>query len=271
MFLKTPVLRSHPHKRITVSFLSVVLGLAFSLTAASEEKNPAAIATPQVPATIPDTADGAALFNTVCAACHGPKGEGNEQIKSPSIAGIPAWYMTTQMANFREGRRGHDIKDALGMLMSAVARMLKPGQIKALSAHIEAMPVVAPKVAAVGPDVDLQNGMMLWQERCMECHRYNASGELAFGSPPLIGRQDWYLAAQIEKFKNGQRGTIKGDVNGAKMVLSSQFIEDEQALKDVIAYIMTLNTDSSLGISDPFAKPAAQKQSDATHTEQASK
>ena len=32
-------------------------------------------------------------------------------------------------------------------------------------------------------------------------------------------------------------------VNGAKMVLSSQFIEDEQAKHSVIAYILTLNPD----------------------------
>ena len=81
----------------------------------------------------------------------------------------------------------------------------------------------------------------LFQERCMECHRYNASGELAFGSPPLVGRQHWYLMAQIEKFKTGARGAVKGDVNGAKMVFTSTFIEDEQALKNVVGYILTLN------------------------------
>ena len=75
----------------------------------------------------------------------------------------------------------------------------------------------------------------------MECHRYNASGEMAFGSPPLTGRQDWYLTDQIRKFKTGKRGTAKSDVNGAKMVISSSFISDEQTLKDVIAYVMTLN------------------------------
>lgn len=102
----------------------------------------------------------------------------------------------------------------------------------------------------------------------MECHRYNASGELAFGSPPLIGRQDWYLKAQIEKFKNGMRGTVKGDENGAKMVRSSQFIEDEQSLKDVVAYIMTLNTDPVMrGISDPFATGPGPKTADASTNE----
>jgi cytochrome c553 len=76
----------------------------------------------------------------------------------------------------------------------------------------------------------------------MECHRYNASGEMAFGSPPLTGRQAWYLEEQLKRFKSGKRGAIKNDVNGAKMVqMTSLFIEDEQMLRNVVAYIMTLN------------------------------
>jgi cytochrome c553 len=64
---------------------------------------------------------------------------------------------------------------------------------------------------------------------------------MAFGSPPLVGQQAWYIKAQIHKFKTGGRGTVKGDVNGAKMVLSSNFIEDDKMLDDIVAYILTLN------------------------------
>jgi cytochrome c553 len=76
----------------------------------------------------------------------------------------------------------------------------------------------------------------------MECHRYNASGEMAFGSPPLVGRQGWYLLAQLLKFKNLHRGAAKGDEKGAKMVqMATLFIEDEAAMKNVVSYILTLN------------------------------
>lgn len=38
---------------------------------------------------------------------------------------------------------------------------------------------------------------------------------------------------------------MKNDVNGAKMVqMTTLFIEDEQMLRDVVAYIMTLNPES---------------------------
>ena len=192
--------------------------------------------------TKPQSSDlGTTMFQNVCAQCHGPKGEGNLQIKSPSIAHLPSWYVIAQINNFRENRRGTDPTDPQGLLMAGISKALQPDQIHALAKHVEKMPMVVPTPLAKESEANLENGMILFQERCMECHRYNASGEMAFGSPPLTGRQDWYLADQIRKFKTGKRGTVKADVNGAKMVFSSQFVSDEQTLKDVVAYIMTLN------------------------------
>jgi cytochrome c553 len=186
--------------------------------------------------------DGAALFNNVCAQCHGTKGEGKEDVKSPSIANLPIWYVTTQLSNFHDGKRGSDTAiDPQGAMMAAIAKALKPEQIKAVAAHVEKLPLVVPaKLEIEGADVTL--GQELFYERCMECHRYNASGEMAFGSPPLVGRQGWYLVAQLTKFKNLHRGAAKGDEKGAKMVqMASLFIADEQTIKNVVGYILTLN------------------------------
>ncbi|MDZ4402914.1 c-type cytochrome [Prosthecobacter sp.] len=203
-------------------------------------------ADPVVPVVTPTTAtDGKTIFQTVCAQCHGVSGEGKEELKSPSIAGMPSWYVHTQFTNFREGRRGHDAADPQSFMMATIAKVLQPEQIKAVVSHVEKMPLVVPTGKARDvADANLAEGMRLFQERCMECHRYNASGEMAFGSPPLLGRQGWYLADQLKKFKTGKRGTHKNDVNGAKMVqITNFFIEDEQMLRDVVAYIMTLNPD----------------------------
>ncbi len=184
---------------------------------------------------------GAVLFQNVCTQCHGLNGEGNVLIRSPSIAHLPAWYVIAQITNFRDNRRGTDAADAQGLLMAGVSKTLMPEQIHALAKHVEKMPMVVPVPDVKADEADIASGMILFQERCMECHRYNASGEMTFGSPPLTGMQDWYLADQIRKFKTGKRGTVKTDVNGAKMVFSSQFIEDEKTLQDVVAYILTLN------------------------------
>ena len=186
---------------------------------------------------------GAVLFQNVCAACHGPKGQGNEQLKTPSIAGLPAWYVLGQLSNFREGRRGSSPAEPQAMIMASMAKTLAPALLEAVAMHIEKLDRVRPAQPSALKNADLALGRELFEVRCMECHRFNATGEMTFGSPPLIGLQDWYLLAQIDKFKSGRRGALPGDPNGAKMVLSSQFIEDEQAKLSVIAYILTLNPD----------------------------
>lgn len=202
---------------------------------------------PTIPPVVTTTAtDGRTIFQTVCAQCHGSVGEGKPELKTPSIANMPDWYVTTQLKNFREGRRGNDASDPQAFMMAAIAKVLQPEQIKAVTGHVANLALAVPK----GKDREIANantqeGMRLFQERCMECHRYNASGEMAFGSPPLIGRQAWYLADQLKKFKSRRRGAVHGDENGAKMVQTTNFfIEDDQMLRDVVAYIITLNPDA---------------------------
>lgn len=214
-------------------------------------------AEPVVPAltTATAAADGKATFQTVCAQCHGPKAEGRIDLRAPSIAGMPGWYMTTQLNNFIKGRRGHDAADPQAFVMAAIVKAMPPERIKAVIAHVEKMPVVVPtgenrEVANADPS----EGMLLFQERCMQCHRYNASGEMTFGSPPLVGRQAWYLAEQLKRFKSGRRGVDKNDVNGAKMVqMTSLFIENEQMVRDVVAFIMTLNPEPKTAAVEPAA------------------
>lgn len=197
---------------------------------------------PVIPMVTAEMKDGKVIFEQVCSACHGMDGGGKAELKSPAIASLPEYYAKNQIASFREGRRGHHPEDTQSFLMGSIAKQLTAVQTEAVITHLTKMPRTIPaEFEKDSKDADLANGMMLFQERCMECHRYNATGEIAFGSPPLVGQQAWYIMAQIEKFKNGQRGTVKGDVNGAKMVLSSNFIEDKQMLRDIVAYIVSLN------------------------------
>lgn len=77
-------------------------------------------------ATLPgDPKAGAASFAT-CAACHGPQGAGNPDLKAPRLAGTDDWYLATQLRKFRTGLRGASPKDMGGRLMRPMARTL-PG------------------------------------------------------------------------------------------------------------------------------------------------
>jgi cytochrome c553 len=185
---------------------------------------------------------GQILFQTVCAACHGAKGEGKDDLKTPSIASLPNWYVERQLTNFHDGKRGSDVQaDPQGAMMAAIAQALKPDQITAVAQHVASLPLVLPKELTLA-GANVQAGSALFYERCMECHRYNASGEQLFGSPPLVGRQGWYLLAQLKKFKSLHRGNAKGDEKGAKMVMmTTLFVEDEQTMKNLVGYILTLN------------------------------
>jgi cytochrome c553 len=60
------------------------------------------------------------------------------------------------------------------------------------------------------------------------------------GAPDIRFTGDWYLLAQLKKFKSGQRGTNPKDIKGATMRPMAMTLANEQAMKDVVAYIMTL-------------------------------
>lgn len=177
------------------------------------------------------------IFQNACAQCHGAKGEGNAQIKSPSIASLPAWYVRGQLENFRADRRGAHPQDAEGQLMRAISKVLDDGQVNAVAEFVSKLPRVMPQPTI---KADVAAGRQLYEERCMECHRFNGEGELVFGSAPLMGLQDWYLASQLRKFRDHVRGAQKEDANGQKMAWASQFIETDDLLQSVVAYLMTL-------------------------------
>ncbi len=230
--------------RIRLFFLLCSLGVPY----AGQAGDPAPPATPGT---------GQLLYQAVCFQCHGPQGQGNEILKAPSIAGQPAWYVTQQLHNFREGRRGMNPQDVSGTLMAGIAKALLPEHLPAVAAAVEKLPLVPAPASVALKEPNLEEGRLLFTERCMECHRFNGTGEMTFGSPPLIGLQDWYLLAQIDKFKHGWRGIDPKDANGAKMVISSQFIESEQAKHDVVAFILSLNPKPEDKTTDRLFAPTA--------------
>jgi cytochrome c oxidase subunit II len=58
-----------------------------------------------------------------------------------------------------------------------------------------------------------------------------------------VGLQEWYLVKQLIKFRTGLRGKEPQDKFGQQMASIAKTLPDEQSVKDVVAYIMTLNAD----------------------------
>jgi cytochrome c553 len=75
---------------------------------------------------------------------------------------------------------------------------------------------------------------------CVACHGPDGKGQQALGSPPLPQQSDWYLLSSLHKFKTGVRGNDPRNANAQIMRGMAATLPDEQAMKDVIAYIRSL-------------------------------
>ena len=75
---------------------------------------------------------------------------------------------------------------------------------------------------------------------CAGCHGADGMGLEATNAPRLQGQYDWYLIRQLKNYQSGARGVHKDDTFGATMRAMAGTLPNEQAIKDVVAYIGTL-------------------------------
>ncbi len=222
-FLTLPVLVAQDGKKADAAALKAIADAAVkSMQAAKTGKGGAA-------------GDGN-VYQRICQNCHGDKGQGNVQLRTPSIAGLPDWYVMAQLGKFRNRLRGAHEKDLTGAQMHAIALSLNDEQMKEAAAVIMKMPLHATQNTLKG---DASKGLYVYMDQCMECHRYNGSGEVAFRSGQLVGLQDWYMLGQLEKFRSGIRGTDRKDEDGTRMREIASRLRDKD-LANVLAYIAQL-------------------------------
>ena len=87
---------------------------------------------------------------------------------------------------------------------------------------------------------NVENGKSLYAT-CAACHGPEAGGMKDLNAPPIRQMDDWYLYTQLHNFKVGIRGADPRDITGMQMAPMAQGLADEQAMKDVIAYIKTFD------------------------------
>ncbi|HWP66154.1 MAG TPA: c-type cytochrome [Candidatus Limnocylindria bacterium] len=177
--------------------------------------------------------DGATLYGTFCAACHGPNGEG---MRYPGMAAFPAIgnpdflavasdrFIADTVRHGRPGRRMPAWGEAEGGL--------RPAEIDAVVAHVRTF---APDVPA--PDDaepwrwargDAAEGARLYAEACASCHGERGEGREgpALANPRLLASAtDTYLVATIRRGRTGTAMPAFGSPSPTHRVLDDAEIE----------------------------------------------
>jgi cytochrome c oxidase subunit 2 len=127
-----------------------------------------------------------------------------------------------------------------GMQMAAMSkgpRLKSPEALANLVAYVSSLPdeSITPTIQG-----DASKGKSAYPV-CEACHGAQGEGNEAMAAPRLTGQSDWYLVAQLKKFKKGQRGYHNADHGGRQMRAMTATLTTDESMNDVVAYINSLN------------------------------
>ena len=183
-----------------------------------------------------DPSAGATLFAT-CSTCHGTQAEGNRDLNAPKLAGQAGWYLARQLRNFQQGLRGAHEADTFGKQMVPFATLLADdAAIRDVVAYVATLPDTRPPATVAG---DPERGRGLFQT-CTSCHGSDGKGIWATNAPRLANMSDWYMARQLQNYRQGVRGAHRDDFHGAQMAAMARVLKDDQAITDLLDYVHTL-------------------------------
>jgi cytochrome c oxidase subunit 2 len=183
-----------------------------------------------------DPAIGQTLF-APCTACHGAQAEGNRDLNAPKLSGQAAWYLARQLRDFKNGVRGAHDADTYGKQMIPFASMLADdAAIRNVVAYIGSLPEKTSESTVHG---DPERGERLYRT-CSSCHGADGRGIWSTHAPRISGMSDWYMARQLENFRQGIRGSHPLDFYGAQMTSMARVLSDDRAISDVLHYVHTL-------------------------------
>ena len=184
-----------------------------------------------------DAAAGKAQYAT-CVACHGDQAQGNQALNAPRLNHLEPVYVAAQLVKFRSGVRGGEGATASSRSMAPMAATLADDQaIADVSAYIASLGSPTSEATVEG---DAALGGDYYNQFCGACHGAGAVGNTSLNSPRLVGTDDWYLEAQLLAFRSGERGSHPEDTTGKQMRAMAMVLPNEQAVKDVVAYLRSL-------------------------------
>jgi len=109
-----------------------------------------------------------------------------------------------------------------------------------------ALLALAAAPVAASAEGGAEHGAQLFQ-LCVQCHGPDGGGDPATLAPAIAGMDEWYVRAQLEKFRSGARGTHPDDVAGMRMRPMALSLRGDEQIAAVAAYVARL----------PWVAPAA--------------
>jgi len=148
-----------------------------------------------------------------CVTCHGREGQGTGSGYFPRIAGKPAGYLYSQLVAFRDGTRKYPP-------MNYLVAYLPDAYLKEIAQHFaQQRPAFAPKVdmKAAAPDTIARGKTIVTAgdaskqlPACVACHGAGLTG-MQPGIPGLVGLHPTYIAAQLTRWRVGDRRAAEPD------------------------------------------------------------
>ena len=147
-----------------------------------------------------------------CVTCHGQSGQGTQNGYFPRIAGKPAGYLYNQLVAFRDGTRKYPP-------MNYLVAYLPDSYLKEMAGHFAAQrPAFATKETPTADAKAIERGRAIATAGdksrqippCISCHGAGLTG-MEPGIPGLVGLRAAYIAAQLTRWRVGDRRAAEPD------------------------------------------------------------
>jgi cytochrome c553 len=147
-----------------------------------------------------------------CVTCHGQNGQGTQNGYFPRIAGKPAGYLQKQLIAFRDGtRRYAPMNYLVAYLPDAYLREIAEYFAKQRPAFVEnEAAAIDPRVLARGQAIATEGDKNKAVPACIACHGAGLTG-MEPGIPGLVGLRPTYIAAQLTRWRVGERRAAEPD------------------------------------------------------------
>lgn len=147
-----------------------------------------------------------------CVTCHGQSGQGTHNGYFPRIAGKPAGYLYNQLVAFRDGTRRYPP-------MNYLVAYLPDTYLREIAEHFARQrPAFEVRESPAADAATLSRGQAIVTAgdgskgipACVSCHGAGLTG-MQPGIPGLVGLRPSYIAAQLTRWRVGERHAAEPD------------------------------------------------------------